>query len=75
MTLLKIFHQEIKHGLVLDTSIINKHCAFLKRMYERFPSPKAQSLQTGIEGIENVTVEHGRNICDVAHYDFFGTSQ
>jgi len=62
----------VKHGLVLDTSLFNKCHAFLKQMCERFPSPKAQSIQIGIEGIGRVTTEHCRNFCDsitTVHYD------
>jgi len=62
--IVKIFYQEVKHGLVLGISLISKHHAFLKQICERFLSPKAQSVQIGIEGIGAVTVEHHRNFHD-----------
>jgi len=75
--IVKTFCQEMECGLVLDTSLINKHCAFLKRMCERFPSPKAQSIQIGIEGMEKVMAEHERNLHEsvsAVHYDFWNKS-
>ncbi len=48
--IVKISCQEMKCGLVLYTSLINKCHAFLKRMCERFHSPKAQSASTNWDG-------------------------
>jgi len=71
--IVEIFYQEVECGLVLDTSLINKHCAFLKQICERIPSPKAQSVQIGLEWIGRVYAEHHRNFHDsvnVVHYNF-----
>jgi len=62
--IVEIFYQEVECGLVLDTSLINKHCAFLKQICERIPSPKAQSVQIGLEWIGRVYAEHHRNFRD-----------
>jgi len=61
--IVEIFCDETERGLVLNSLLLSKRRTFLKCMCSRFPSPKAQSIHIGIEGIHPLNYNYQRGFC------------
>jgi len=71
--IVEIFCDETECGLVLNSLLLSKRRTFLKCMCSRFPSPKAQSIHIGIEGIHPLNYNYQRGFCDsvsIVYFDF-----
>jgi len=68
-----IFCDETECGLILNAVLLSKRRTFLKRMCSRFPSPMAQSLHIGIEGVHPMNYNYQRGLRDsvsIVYFDF-----